>query len=147
MTLTILRYFLSLFFVIIEKFASQIMQSNLTRLALAQLKNHSLVEHTLTNEQEQIIDNLELSKLKILAYKRQEYRDFYIGLTLALLSSFFIGSSFILKKKGLLKLSSNASLKNSLNIHNNSTLKPVKHLRAGRLPKIKDSSIKHMNKY
>lgn len=32
--------------------------------------------------------------------------DFYIGLTLALLSSFFIGSSFILKKKGLLKLTS-----------------------------------------
>lgn len=31
-------------------------------------------------------------------------QDFYIGLTLALLSSFFIGSSFILKKKGLLKL-------------------------------------------
>ena len=31
--------------------------------------------------------------------------EFYIGLTLALLSSFFIGSSFILKKKGLLKLS------------------------------------------
>ena len=33
-------------------------------------------------------------------------RDFYIGLSLALMSSFFIGSSFILKKKGLLKLSS-----------------------------------------
>jgi hypothetical protein len=32
-------------------------------------------------------------------------KDFYIGLSLALLSSFFIGSSFILKKKGLLKLS------------------------------------------
>lgn len=32
------------------------------------------------------------------------YRDFYIGLALALSSSFFIGSSFILKKKGLLKL-------------------------------------------
>ncbi len=31
-------------------------------------------------------------------------KDFYIGLTLALLSSFFIGASFILKKKGLLKL-------------------------------------------
>lgn len=31
-------------------------------------------------------------------------RKFYIGLTLALMSSFFIGSSFILKKKGLLKL-------------------------------------------
>jgi hypothetical protein len=34
----------------------------------------------------------------------QSSQNFYIGLTLALLSSFFIGSSFILKKKGLLKL-------------------------------------------
>jgi hypothetical protein len=33
--------------------------------------------------------------------------DFLIGLCLALLSSFFIGSSFILKKKGLLKLVAN----------------------------------------
>ena len=32
-------------------------------------------------------------------------KDFFIGLTLAILSSFFIGSSFILKKKGLIKLS------------------------------------------
>ena len=31
-------------------------------------------------------------------------KDFYIGLFLALSSSFFIGASFILKKKGLLKL-------------------------------------------
>jgi ApbE superfamily uncharacterized protein (UPF0280 family) len=36
-------------------------------------------------------------------------KDFYIGLTLALLSSFFIGSSFILKKKGLLKLCSSSN--------------------------------------
>ena len=35
----------------------------------------------------------------------QNSKDFYIGLSLALLSSFFIGSSFILKKKGLIKLS------------------------------------------
>ena len=32
-------------------------------------------------------------------------KDFFIGLSLAILSSFFIGSSFILKKKGLIKLS------------------------------------------
>ena len=32
--------------------------------------------------------------------------DFYIGLSLAISSSVFIGSSFILKKKGLIKLSS-----------------------------------------
>lgn len=38
---------------------------------------------------------------------------FYIGLTLALLSSFFIGSSFILKKKGLLRLCSSANNNNS----------------------------------
>lgn len=38
------------------------------------------------------------------------YRDFYIGLTLALASSFFIGSSFILKKKGLLKLCGSTTL-------------------------------------
>ena len=31
-------------------------------------------------------------------------RDFYIGLILAVTSSIFIGSSFILKKKGLLRL-------------------------------------------
>ena len=34
--------------------------------------------------------------------------DFYIGLSLAISSSLFIGSSFILKKKGLIKLSSQA---------------------------------------
>ncbi len=32
-------------------------------------------------------------------------RDFYIGLSLAISSSIFIGSSFIIKKKGLLKVS------------------------------------------
>lgn len=32
-------------------------------------------------------------------------RDFYIGLILAISSSIFIGSSFIVKKKGLMKLS------------------------------------------
>ena len=31
-------------------------------------------------------------------------KDFYIGLALAISSSLFIGSSFIVKKKGLLKL-------------------------------------------
>lgn len=40
---------------------------------------------------------------------QNQLHSFYIGLTLALLSSFFIGSSFILKKKGLLKLVANAS--------------------------------------
>ncbi|XP_051825061.1 magnesium transporter NIPA2-like [Antechinus flavipes] len=38
-------------------------------------------------------------------------RNFYIGLTLALCSSIFIGSSFILKKKGLLKLASRGSMR------------------------------------
>ena len=33
-------------------------------------------------------------------------REFFIGISLAIASSFFIGSSFILKKKGLLKLTS-----------------------------------------
>jgi magnesium transporter len=32
-------------------------------------------------------------------------QDFYIGLGLAVASSFFIGSSFIIKKKGLIRLS------------------------------------------
>ncbi len=41
------------------------------------------------------------------------YRDFYIGLTLALLSSVFIGSSFILKKKGLLKLIGSTTINSS----------------------------------
>jgi hypothetical protein len=40
--------------------------------------------------------------------------DFLIGLFLALLSSFFIGSSFILKKKGLLKLGTNSPSSHSL---------------------------------
>ena len=35
----------------------------------------------------------------------QEMRDFYIGLTLAIMSSVFIGASFIIKKKALIKLS------------------------------------------
>ncbi|MED6271238.1 Magnesium transporter nipa2 [Ameca splendens] len=35
--------------------------------------------------------------------------DFYIGLSLAVSSSVFIGSSFILKKKGLLRLASKGS--------------------------------------
>lgn len=35
--------------------------------------------------------------------------DFYIGLSLALSSSVFIGASFILKKKGLLRLASKGS--------------------------------------
>lgn len=32
-------------------------------------------------------------------------REFYVGLALAISSSIFIGSSFIIKKKGLIKLS------------------------------------------
>ena len=43
-----------------------------------------------------------LSSIQLQGHKIS--KDFYIGLTLALLSSFFIGASFILKKKGLLKL-------------------------------------------
>jgi hypothetical protein len=42
---------------------------------------------------------------------------FYIGISLALLSSLFIGSSFILKKKGLLKLTTyNGSVRAGLKI-------------------------------
>ena len=37
-------------------------------------------------------------------YKIDRYYDFYFGLSLAILSSLFIGSSYILKKKGLIKL-------------------------------------------
>lgn len=37
--------------------------------------------------------------------------DFYIGLSLAVSSSVFIGSSFILKKKGLLRLASKGSMR------------------------------------
>lgn len=37
--------------------------------------------------------------------------DFYIGLTLAVSSSAFIGGSFILKKKGLLRLASKGSMR------------------------------------
>jgi hypothetical protein len=38
-----------------------------------------------------------------------EQRDFYIGLFLAISSTIFIGTSFILKKKGLLKLARTAN--------------------------------------
>jgi hypothetical protein len=53
--------------------------------------------------------------------QKQEFKsDFYTGLTLALASSFFIGSSFILKKKGLLKLcNSNSTSAFSQNGKNN----------------------------
>lgn len=37
--------------------------------------------------------------------RQTKMTDFYIGLVLAMCSSLFIGTSFILKKKGLLKLS------------------------------------------
>lgn len=40
-------------------------------------------------------------------------RDFYIGLALALSSSIFIGSSFIIKKIGLLRLSRVGSVRAS----------------------------------
>ncbi len=45
------------------------------------------------------------SSLQNTETKNHSNYDFYIGLSLAILSSFFIGSSFILKKKGLIKLS------------------------------------------
>jgi hypothetical protein len=54
------------------------------------------------------------------------YRDFYTGLTLALMSSFFIGSSFILKKKGLLKLCNSNSISTFSQASKN-------NLRAGKL--------------
>jgi hypothetical protein len=38
-------------------------------------------------------------------------KDFYIGLSLAIGSSVFIGASFILKKKGLLRLASKGSMR------------------------------------
>lgn len=41
----------------------------------------------------------------------EEMRDFYIGLLLAISSSIFIGSSFIFKKKGLLRLARNSSVR------------------------------------
>ena len=42
--------------------------------------------------------------------ERGEY-DFYIGLGLAVSSSIFIGGSFILKKKGLLRLAKKGSMR------------------------------------
>ncbi|CAF0907946.1 unnamed protein product [Brachionus calyciflorus] len=47
---------------------------------------------------------------KMLKKNQSGSHEFYIGLSLALLSSFFIGSSFILKKKGLLKLCGSTTL-------------------------------------
>ena len=46
----------------------------------------------------------ELAAVSITAVA-ESTQDFYLGLGLALASSVFIGSSFILKKKGLLRLS------------------------------------------
>lgn len=40
-------------------------------------------------------------------------KEFYIGLILAVSSSIFIGSSFIIKKKGLMRLSKKGSLRAS----------------------------------
>lgn len=40
--------------------------------------------------------------------------DFYIGLALAISSSIFIGGSFILKKKGLLRLARKGSMRAGL---------------------------------
>ena len=51
------------------------------------------------------------------AFKRNEmsdedsYRNFYTGLGLAVSSSIFIGSSFIIKKKGLLRVSQSSGLR------------------------------------
>ncbi len=59
--------------------------------------------------------------------------DFYIGLSLAIASSFFIGSSFILKKKGLIKLSSQEF-----------SNQPKKGLRAGNLNSLLNSKIKQI---
>jgi len=59
---------------------------------------------------------------------RIKYAEYYTGLTLALLSSFFIGSSFILKKKGLLKLCASNNSFNHLTATNQSN---KQHLRAG----------------
>lgn len=41
--------------------------------------------------------------------KESQLSDFYIGLGLAISSSLFIGSSFIIKKKALIKLATNGS--------------------------------------
>lgn len=41
----------------------------------------------------------------------QEKREFYIGLGLAISSSLFIGSSFIIKKKGLQRINSHGRLR------------------------------------
>jgi uncharacterized membrane protein len=59
---------------------------------------------------------------------RIKYGEFYTGLTLALLSSFFIGSSFILKKKGLLKL---CASNNSFNQLTSTGQSSKQQLRAG----------------
>ena len=40
---------------------------------------------------------------------QQDLKDFYIGLLLAILSSFFIGTSFIFKKLGLIRLAKQTS--------------------------------------
>jgi drug/metabolite transporter (DMT)-like permease len=51
-------------------------------------------------------DSLSTIKVSLQATEKTPgNQDFFIGLSLAILSSFFIGSSFILKKKGLIKLS------------------------------------------
>ena len=39
------------------------------------------------------------------------YRNFYIGLGLAISSSVFIGSSFIIKKKGLLRVAQSSGVR------------------------------------
>lgn len=56
------------------------------------------------------MDDHTSSKAAVSLYHQKE---FYIGLGLAVSSSIFIGSSFIIKKKGLLRLSKKGSLRAS----------------------------------
>jgi len=44
-------------------------------------------------------------------------KDFWIGFALAVSSSLFIGTSFIVKKKGLLRVARNSNQRAGVNIH------------------------------
>lgn len=58
-----------------------------------------------------MVDSESRSSSKVLSLYHQ--KEFYIGLILAVSSSIFIGSSFIIKKKGLLRLSKKGSVRAS----------------------------------
>ncbi|CAH1776456.1 unnamed protein product [Owenia fusiformis] len=78
-------------------------------MSQASIANSSLVQSTTTITASTLNSSISPNETNIMEENPHAKRDFYIGLTLAMSSSIFIGTSFILKKKGLLKLAAQSS--------------------------------------